>query len=322
MIAASILLLAALPQVFSAPLWRRDATPSAQLPPSNTSTTSVSLTDIDAILNRPAQFARAAYCQTGQVQNWTCGAPCNAIQGVQILQIGGNEAQVPFYFIAHDPTDNSVVVSHEGTDPHKLLSIANDAAFGLVAANQSHFPGAPATALVHQGFQETFQRTADDVLSGVQAALKSTGATKVAVAGHSLGAAIATMDTMMLSLNLPEDITITAATFGLPRTGNQDWANFVDSTVGGNGNTAVFAHVSNQHDPVPIVPPRFLGFQQVSGEIHIQDVDGAGQATTVVNCPGQDNDNCAEGNDILDADVSNHLGPYFNDLSFGAKQCV
>jgi predicted lipase len=239
------------------------------------------------------------------------------------LQSGGNEAQVPFYFIAHDPTDNSIVVAHEGTDVHELLSIANDAAFGLVPVNQTNFPGAPASAQVHQGFQETFQRTNDGVLAGVKAALASTGATKVAVTGHSLGAAIASMDTAMLRLALPKEITITAATFGLPRVGNQAWADFIDATIGGSGDTSVFAHVSNQHDPVPSVPPRFLGFQQVGGEIHIQDVDAeTGEATSVVNCPGQDNANCAEGNDILQADVENHLGPYFDDLSFGGKQCA
>lgn len=318
MFAASLLLLAAVPCVLSAPaLYVR----TAQAAASTADTTPVSVDDLASTVQRPAQFARAAYCQTAQVQNWTCGAPCDAIKGVNILQIGGDSGTVPFYFIAHDPTDNSIVVAHQGTDAKNILSIANDAAFGLVAVNQTNFPGAPATAEVHKGFQETFERTSDGILAGVKAALAATNATKVAVTGHSLGAALATMDSVMLRLALPKSVTITAATFGLPRSGNQDWANFVDATVGGGGDTSVFAHVSNQNDPVPVVPPRFLGFQQVGGEIHIQDVDASGQATAILNCPGQDNAACSEGNSLVDVSVSNHLGPYFNDLSFGGKQC-
>lgn len=40
---------------------------------------------------------------------------------------------------------------------------------------------------VHSGFQETFERTAQDILSTVQDGLASTGATNVVVTGHSLG---------------------------------------------------------------------------------------------------------------------------------------
>lgn len=40
---------------------------------------------------------------------------------------------------------------------------------------------------VHDGFQKTFERTADGVLSGVKDALSSTNATNVLVTGHSLG---------------------------------------------------------------------------------------------------------------------------------------
>jgi hypothetical protein len=40
---------------------------------------------------------------------------------------------------------------------------------------------------VHDGFQQTFERTSSEILSGVQNALKSTGANQVLLTGHSLG---------------------------------------------------------------------------------------------------------------------------------------
>jgi hypothetical protein len=64
--------------------------------------------------------------------------------------------------------------------------------------------------------------------------------------------------------------------------------------------------VSNQNDPVPTVPPKFLGFQHTSGEIHIVD----DSQTNLIACPGQDNENCATGNNVLDVSVQNHLGAY------------
>jgi hypothetical protein len=79
--------------------------------------------------------------------------------------------------------------------------------------------------------------------------------------------------------------------------------------------------VTNQNDPVPTVPPTFLDFVHPQGEIHIQAVDPAGQATAIVSCIGQDNENCATGNNILEASIPDHLGPYFNDISFGGSAC-
>jgi hypothetical protein len=40
---------------------------------------------------------------------------------------------------------------------------------------------------VHDGFQQTFERTADGILEGVRSALASTGVSRVLVTGHSLG---------------------------------------------------------------------------------------------------------------------------------------
>jgi hypothetical protein len=64
--------------------------------------------------------------------------------------------------------------------------------------------------------------------------------------------------------------------YGLPRVGNQDFANWVDSNLSGQ-----VTHINNKKDPIPIVPGRFLGFDHPSGEIHITD------SNTWENCPGE-----------------------------------
>ncbi|KAJ6574222.1 hypothetical protein B0H19DRAFT_1253950 [Mycena capillaripes] len=75
--------------------------------------------------------------------------------------------------------------------------------------------------------------------------------------------------------------------------------------------------VTNQNDPVPTVPPLLFGFTHSAGEIHIVD----GSQTNIVYCPGHDNKNCVTGNSPLHLSEQNHLGPYFDDITFDRAQC-
>ncbi|KAJ7828319.1 alpha/beta-hydrolase [Mycena leptocephala] len=219
-------------------------------------------------------------------------------QNITFLQSGCDEGLVPLYYIAQD--DQSLVDAHEGRMQRICaLSILNDAQFGLKIT-------------VHDGFQQTFERTADSLLAGVMDGLKST-MKKIVVTGHSLGAALATMTAVMIKDAVDPSVDVSMTGFGLPRGGNQGWADFLDSQVLHSSRPHF---VSNQNDPVPTVPPKFLGFQHSSGEIHIVD----DSQTNLVACPGQDNANCATGN-VLAVSVQNHLGPYFNDITFGGSQC-
>lgn len=49
--------------------------------------------------------------------------------------------------------------------------------------------------------------------------------------GHSLGAAVATLDATMLRMQLPSNIEVDSVVFGLPRVGNQQFADMIDSLV-------------------------------------------------------------------------------------------
>ncbi|KAJ7850042.1 alpha/beta-hydrolase [Mycena olivaceomarginata] len=306
---ALISLLALLPSALSAPIFGLSLGSDADA--ATGATTPLSLADTESALLRPAQFARVAYCSTKSITTWTCGEPCKALGNVTFLQSGGDEGLIPLYYIAHDPADESIVVAHEGTDSKNILSILNDAKFGLVDLNVTRFPDTAGQGIqVHSGFQETFERTADGLLDGVLKGLASTGAKKVVVTGHSLGAAVATMTGAFIKTKVDPSVSVSVTGFGLPRGGNKAWADFLDK------NSPV-TFMSNQNDPVPAVPPRFLGFQHTSGEIHV--VDDSQQ--NFVSCPGQDNENCVTGNSLLATDVGNHKGPYFDDIEFGHSAC-
>ena len=83
--------------------------------------------------------------------------------------------------------------------------------------------------------------------------------------GHSLGAAQALLDAVFLPLHLPPGTKFKFIGYGMPRVGNQEFADFVDAHV------LDLTHVNNKKDLVPIIPGRFLGFAHPQGEIHIQD---------------------------------------------------
>lgn len=125
----------------------------------NGTPTPVSQSTITTDLLRPALFARTAYCPTSTIVNWTCGAPCNALPGIQVFTAGGNQGTIPFcaclrnsndsttdrdstVYVASDPQSQSIVVVHEGTDPADLLSVLNDIEFSQVNLNSTLFPNA------------------------------------------------------------------------------------------------------------------------------------------------------------------------------------
>ena len=90
------------------------------------------------------------------------------------------------------------------------------------------------------------------------------------------GAAIGLLDAVYLPLHIP-NITTRFVGYGLPRVGNQHFADYVDAQRG----TLSVTHINNKKDDVPILPGRFLGFHHPSGEVHIDEA-GAWLA-----CPGR-----------------------------------
>lgn len=69
---------------------------------------------------------------------------------------------------------------------------------------------------------------------------------------------------------------------------------------------SAYSYVTHANDPVPRVPPEALDFFHPSGEVHIIS------SSQTVSCPGQENDNCSDGNSLLDASVDDHLGEAFD----------
>lgn len=263
--------------------------------------TSLPLDQLNAIIPF-AQFARAAYCPPSEIQGWQCGQACDALPGFNATLTGGDGDAIQFFFVGFWPQGNTVVVAHQGTDPTQLESDLTDIDILTGPLDPTLFPGAP-NVLVHAGFRDEHAKTADAIFTEVQSLLDSTGSTSVTTIGHSLGGALSVLESLSLRLRLPQNIAISARTFGTPRVGDPDFAQFYDTQV------SDIQRVNNEQDLIPIVPGRFLGFEHPQGEIHILSAGNA------VACAGDDNDTDAQCTDqsvptILEGDILNHLGPY------------
>lgn len=245
-------------------------------------------------------FAASAYCPPDKTQGWTCGANCDANPNFQPTAAGGDGSEIQFWYVGFDPDLSTVVVAHQGTDPHDLQSLLTDADFIPDDLDENLFPGISQDIKVHNGFRDEHAKTAQDVLAAVQQTMQDHSTNKVTVVGHSLGGALGLLDAVFLPLQIP-GVDLEMISYGQPRVGNQAFADFVDTNV-------KITRITSRKDLVPILPGRFLSFKHASGELHIQE-DG-----TIVSCPGQDNDDsrCSTGDakNIFKASVDDHFGPY------------
>ncbi|KAI8996479.1 Alpha/Beta hydrolase protein [Trametes punicea] len=252
-------------------------------------------------------YASAGYCSASATATWTCGANCAANPDFKPVAAGGDGDSVQYWFVGYDPSLNTVIVSHQGTNTKDIMPFLTDGDIELTNLDPSLFPGLSSSIEVHEGFADAQANTATSVLQAVQETIDTYGTDNVVVTGHSLGAAIALLDAIYLPLHIPS-AKVTFIGYGLPRVGNQDFANYVDAQP------ISVTHINNKEDPIPIMPGEFLGYHHPSGEVHIQD-SGAWMA-----CPGQDNPSteCIVGDvpEIWDGDESDHDGPY-NGITMG-----
>ncbi|OBZ72589.1 Lipase [Grifola frondosa] len=248
--------------------------------------TALSSTQISAF--KPyTNYASAAYCQPESTIAWNCGVSCQANPTFKPVASGGDGNTNQFWFVGFDPTLGEVIVSHQGTNTQDILSLLEDVDIIQESLAPTLFPGISSSIKVHSGFAGSQSRSAPDWQGNDY--------------GPLTRCRYCTARRHFFPLHLP-GVTVRFIGYGLPRVGNQDFADYVDAQ------SASVTHINNKEDPVPILPGLFLGYHHPSGEVHIQD---SGEWAS---CPGQDNesDQCIVGDvpTIFEGQASDHDGPY------------
>ncbi|KAF9024852.1 alpha/beta-hydrolase [Hymenopellis radicata] len=268
------------------------ATYAAPLTPLRRAVSQIAATELSGFAPT-TQFARAAYCPIDELQDWSCGEACDALADFTPTLVD---------IVGYWPSEDAVVVVHEGTDPLQFESVLTDIDALKDTLDPTLFPGVGGDVLVHNGFSDQHALTASTILAEVNSLMAAHGTSNLTLAGHSLGGALAELDSLFFALNIPS-ARIKARTYGTPRVGNLAFAELIDSMV------PDFLRINNEDDLIPIVPGRGLGFSHPQGETHIL---GPGNA---VACPGNDDavdDQCQIKSvpNIFVGNILNHLGPY------------
>jgi len=248
-----------------------------------------------------AQWSAAAYCMGDKPANQP--VTCNLDQcsmfashnAIAVASFTGNVTDIRG-FIGVDPVDQQIVVSFRGS-----VSVRNwitDFIFLQVPCDLT------LGCLVHSGFDISWAEVADSVLAGVSAAKAAHPTYKVAVTGHSLGGAVATVAAAYIrKAGFAADLY----TYGSPRVGNRPFVDFVTEQPGAE------YRVTHADDPVPRLPPILLNYRHTSPEywIDLNDTDVA-NLDDVEYCPGYLNVQCNGGTKGLDMDAH---GWYFQSLN-------
>ncbi|TBU54205.1 hypothetical protein BD310DRAFT_951591 [Dichomitus squalens] len=166
-------------------------------------------------------YAGTASCSPESTLAWDCGATCEANPSFEPVASGGDGAINQFWFVGFDPTLEEVIVGHQGTDVSKILPILEDLDIVLEKLDPTLFPGA----------SESTEDTA-------------------ALRALRIGAAIGLLDSVFLPLHLPSTVATRFVGYGLPRVGNEAFANYVDAQY----QKVSVTHINNREDIIPILP--------------------------------------------------------------------
>lgn len=65
-------------------------------------------------------YASAGYCTAAQTLAWDCGTNCQANSDFLPVASGGNGDSVQYWYVGYDPSLDTVIVAHQGTDPSEM----------------------------------------------------------------------------------------------------------------------------------------------------------------------------------------------------------
>mmetsp|Transcript_923 Transcript_923/g.1953 ORF Transcript_923/g.1953 Transcript_923/m.1953 type:complete len:415 (-) Transcript_923:144-1388(-) len=232
-------------------------------------------------------YSKVAFCTEHAIKSWSCGDMCNRapivgkdkiryIREGERFKVQGYVAQIPVRRVDSGNSsglEDSLNLSHNNDDDIKCmisfrgsLNIANWYADFLVKlrpwpvnelSGADWCPGCTA----HYGFTEAYE----ELRANVHSAIVDLNCTRLVLAGHSLGAAIATIASFELRATMHYKVDATW-TFGKPRIGNAEFVNNFEDAAAKQGISPPMWRVVHYHDPVPRAPPHFPGIHPVAHE--------------------------------------------------------
>ncbi|PRP88101.1 hypothetical protein PROFUN_04192 [Planoprotostelium fungivorum] len=248
-------------------------------------------------------YSYAAYCPNNKVVNWTCYWCKQSVPQLKVLQLikGGLLDSISGY--AGVTSDESTVVfSFRGTQPYNVFNLLTDVNFSLTSPFNNSIP----SARVHSGFLSGYMSVRQQVTDLGKKLSKMYPKAPIIVTGHSLGGALATLAAADLAISRSIPNPVQLWTFGSPRVGNAEFANYMSKSYLDKSYRVTF-----DRDPIVKLPPRLLGIQHMDTEYWMKD------ATNFVKC-GPEGNNTNINDPSSNAKISDSkcsAGKLFSDMT-------
>ena len=192
-------------------------------------------------------ISQATYCMT-QTSMWDC-ITCDTSNSYDNILIQNGE-QVIF---GYNEIYNSIFISFRGSENIQNW-IAN------IQVSQIT-PYSDKSIAVATGFYKLFESLQTNIYKIVDELIEKYNTNQLLITGHSLGAALSTLNAFDI-LYYQKDYKIYALiTFGSPRVGNKEFAKRFESY------NIYSKRVTHYYDIVPHVPEEFLGYRHISQEV-------------------------------------------------------
>ncbi|KAK2611503.1 hypothetical protein N8I77_004837 [Diaporthe amygdali] len=222
-------------------------------------------------LSRYARFASAAYSSD-------CTNPPFGSTVEKTFDDTATDTQVTLF---RDDSAREYILSFRGTS--SVQDFVTDLEQTLVSCSAADGISCLGCTCA-QGYLGQYVSVQDDIVTTLTSSLASKPSYKLIVTGHSMGGALASLGAASLQ---GQNFTLTAYTYGQPRTGNQDYADYVDKVFPG-GNTMIRATHSN--DGVPQIPAQSDGYRHHTTEYW--QSDDSNSSSTTFQCTGQEPQDC------------------------------
>ncbi|KAI7208420.1 extracellular lipase [Hortaea werneckii] len=251
------------------------------------------------------------------ITTWDTGPLLSDSAGYIALDHGKARIIVAFrgtYSLANTVADLSTIPQkyepYPGEDGNVVAAVGKRSSQHYLGSAQDNFPLSPQTTdeakcpncTVHTGFQRSWTNTRSAILPDLQHQIFLHPVYELHLVGHSLGGAVAALAGLeMLARGANPKIT----TYGEPRVGNRDLAEYIDDRFGllllleddTTTEELRYRRVTHIDDPVPLLPLTEWGYAAHAGEIFISKRSLSPDLRDLIICDGDRDLDCIAGQD-------------------------